>query len=119
MTFYASAAQTAARLIRQYGARAQLSRFGPGAEDPDTLVITPSQSSADVDAVVFPGAGYRYVDGTQVQQGDQYGFLATPGVNPPKVGDTLTWSGAPLGVIKVSILAPAGAAVLYEVGLRG
>jgi hypothetical protein len=106
-------------LIREFGASGTLTTVTQGAYDNATSTATTTTSDVTVSAVVFPGAGYRYLDGSQVQEGDQYGFISAVGVNPPKVGDTITWNGAPLGVIKVSVLAPAGINVLYEVGLRG
>jgi hypothetical protein len=118
MSFYSDLAATASQLIREYGASASLKTITQGAYDNATSKALTTVTTVTVSAVVFPGAGYRYLDGSQVQEGDQYGFVAV-GVNPPKVGDTITWNGAPLGVIKVSVLAPAGINVLYEVGLRG
>jgi hypothetical protein len=119
MSFYTDLASTASQLIREFGASASLKTITQGAYDNATSKAVTTETTVGVSAVVFPGAGYRYLDGSQVQEGDQYGFIAASGVNPPKVGDTITWSGAPLGVIKASVLAPAGINVLYEVGLRG
>lgn len=119
MSFYSDLAAEAGALISEFGASASLKTITQGAYDNATSIAATTETTVAVNAVVFPGAGYRYLDGSQVQEGDQYGFVSAVGVNPPKVGDTLTWNGAPLGVIKVSVLAPAGVNVLYEVGLRG
>lgn len=119
MSFYSDLAATAGQLIREFGAAASLKTLTQGAYDNATSTAAVTETTVGISAVVFPGAGYRYLDGSQVQEGDQYGFVSAVGVNPPKVGDTITWNGAPLGVIKSSVLAPAGINVLYEVGLRG
>lgn len=119
MSFYSELAAEAGNLIREFGASATLKNVTQGAYDNATSTATTTTVDVTVSAVVFPGTGYRYLDGTQVQEGDQYGFISAVGVNPPKVGDTLTWSSVPLAVVKSSVLAPGGTNVLYEVGLRG
>jgi hypothetical protein len=119
MSFYTDLAATASQLIREYGASASLKTITQGTYDNATSKAGTADATVSVSAAVFPGAGYRYLDGSQVQEGDQYGLIAASVVNPPKVGDTIAWNGAPLGVIKSSVLAPAGINVLYEVGLRG
>ena len=118
MSFYSDLAATASQLISEFGAAASLKTITQGTYDNATSTAGTTETTVAIKLVVFPGAGYRYLDGSQVQEGDQYGFVSAS-VNPPKVGDTITWMGAPLGVIKVSVLSPAGVNLLYEVGLRG
>lgn len=119
MSFYSDIAGTAGQLIRDFGAAASLKTVTQGTYDNATSIAATTDTTVAIIAVVFPGSGYRYTDGSQVQEGDQYALVSAVGVTPPKVGDTITWNGAPLGVIKSSVLAPAGINVLYEVGLRG
>jgi hypothetical protein len=119
MSFYTELAAEASQLIAEFGASASLKTITQGAYDNATSTATTTETTVAIKAVVFPGAGYRYIDGSQVREGDQYGFVSAVGVSPPRVGDTITWQSVPLGVIKVSVLAPAGVNLLYEVGLRG
>lgn len=119
MTFnYTATAATADRLLKRFGASAQVTRNTPGAYDPVTGTVSVTTTTQTVTAAVFD-YDQSYIDGTRIQQGDRRAFVSAVGIWAPKQGDVLAWDGADLAVIAVKPLKPAGLAVLFELQVRG
>lgn len=115
---YTATAATADRLLKRFGASAQVTRSTPGAYDPATGSVSVTTTTQSVTAAVFD-YDHSYIDGTRIQQGDRRAFVSAVGVWAPKQGDVLAWAGAELAVVAAKPLAPAGLAVLYELQVRG
>lgn len=115
---YSATAATADRLLKRFGASAQVTRNTPGAYDPATGSAPITTTAQPVTAAVFD-YDHSYIDGTRIQQGDRRAFVSAVGVWAPKQGDVLAWDGSDLTVITSKPLKPAGLSVLYELQVRG
>lgn len=116
MSFYGNLTATAARLLKQFGAPGVLSRVTTGEYDPATGTAPTTTETVMANAVVFDYDA-KLIDGSVIQQGDKQCFMETKALAPQAV-DTFDWGGMVHQVIAVKPLAPAGAAVLYELQLR-
>lgn len=119
---YNATAATATRLLKQFGAAATLKRTVTGEYDPTTGEVPVTTASLATQAAVFP-YDQKYIDGTLIKQGDQWGLLAP--AHAPKQGDVLnaksplTGAYADYTVVNFKAHGPAGIPVLYEVHVRG
>ena len=118
MTFYSDMADTADELITEFGQSVTLKVSAGAAYDPETgsSVVTYTDQSGHGCVVDFDK---KLIDGTKVRIGDKLVLLSPLGVSEPKDGDQLvigaeTWQLVP----PVTVTAPAGVAVLYEVQVR-
>ena len=118
MTFYSDMATTADELITEFGQTVTLKVSAGAAYDPETgsSVVTYTDQSGHGCVVDFDK---KLIDGTKVRIGDKLVLLSPLGVSEPKDGDQLvigvdTWQLVP----PVTVTAPAGVAVLYEVQVR-
>lgn len=117
---YQRMAQTAKRLLTKFGATAVLSRDGgDGTYNPATGQVEGGGTQTwDCTAAVL---AYRAqdIDGTLIQAGDSRVLIAPDIATVPETGDVLNAAGRRLTVIRVSVTAPAGTVVLFEVQARG
>jgi hypothetical protein len=118
MTFYSDMATTADELITEFGQTVTLKVSAGAAYDPETgsSVVTYTDQSGHGCVVDFDK---KLIDGTKVRIGDKLVLLSPLGISEPKDGDQLvigaeTWQLVP----PVTVTAPAGVAVLYEVQVR-
>ena len=118
MTFYSDMADTADELITEFGQSVTLKVSAGAAYDPETgsSVVTYTDQSGHGCVVDFDK---KLIDGTKVRIGDKLVLLSPLGISEPKDGDQLaigaeTWQV----VLPVTVTAPAGVAVLYEVQVR-
>lgn len=117
MTFdYASIAADAAAILEEFGSEGTLTRKAAGTYDPATGSATPSETTSDVTACVFPYAD-RFVDGTLITSKDRQAFIAAD-VAEPREGDQFEWGAEVFTVMSVKNLAPARVGVLYEARVR-
>ena len=128
MTFYSDMADTADELITEFGQAVTLKVSAGTTYDPETgsSVVTYTDQSGhgcvvDFDKKLIDGTKVRkkLIDGTKVRIGDKLVLLSPLGISEPKDGDQLvigvdTWQLVP----PVTVTAPAGVAVLYEVQVR-
>ncbi|WP_426287544.1 hypothetical protein [Luteibacter sp. E-22] len=119
---YAGTAATATRLLKRFGAAAELIRAdGPPVYDPEQGTTVPSETTVQTTAAVFD-FDQKYIDGTLILQGDKQAFCA-PGQRVVQ-GNKLnykddTGSMRRAEVVAVKPVAPAGTPVLYVAQLRG
>lgn len=118
MTFYSDMATTADELITEFGQTVTLKVSAGTAYDPETgaSVVTYTDQPGHGCVVDFDK---KLIDGTKVRIGDKLVLLSPLGVSEPKDGDQLvigaeTWQLVP----PVTVTAPAGVAVLYEIQVR-
>ena len=118
MTFYSDMADTADELIAEFGQAVTLKVSAGTTYDPETgsSVVTYTDQSGHGCVVEFDK---KLIDGTKVRVGDKLVLLSPIGITEPKDGDQLvigaeTWQLVP----PVTVTAPAGVAVLYEVQVR-
>ncbi len=118
MTFYSDMADTADELITEFGQAVTLKVSAGSAYDPETgsSVVTYTDQAGHGCVVDFDK---KLIDGTKVRIGDKLVLLSPIGISEPKDGDQLvvgaeTWQLVP----PVTVTAPAGVAVLYEVQVR-
>ena len=118
MTFYSDMADTADELITEFGQSVTLKVSAGAAYDPETgsSVVTYTDQAGHGCVVDFDK---KLIDGTKVRIGDKLVLLSPLGISEPKDGDQLvigaeTWQLVP----PVTVTAPAGVAVLYEVQVR-
>ena len=118
MTFYSDMATTADELITEFGQAVTLKASAGAAYDPETgsSVVTYADQSGHGCVVDFDK---KLIDSTKVRIGDKLVLLSPLGISEPKDGDQLvigaeTWQLVP----PVTVTAPAGIAVLYEVQVR-
>ena len=111
-------ATTADELITEFGQTVTLKVSAGAAYDPETgsSVVTYTDQSGHGCVVDFDK---KLIDGTKVRIGDKLVLLSPLGISEPKDGDQLvigaeTWQLVP----PVTVTAPAGVAVLYEVQVR-
>jgi hypothetical protein len=119
---YPSTAATATRLLKRFGAPAEVIRAdGPPVYDPETGSTAAGTTATPTTVAVFD-FDQKYVDGTLVKQGDKQAFCA-PGQKVEQ-GDKLnykddTGSMRVAEVVAAKAVAPAGVPVLYMAQLRG
>jgi hypothetical protein len=119
---YAGSAATATRLLKRFGAAAELIRAdGPPVYNPETGTTEPAETTVQTTAAVFD-FDQKYIDGTLVLQGDKQAFCA-PGQRVEQ-GNKLNYkddTGAMriAQVVAVKAIAPAGTPVLYVAQIRG
>ena len=118
MTFYSDMADTADELITEFGQAVTLKVSAGAAYDPETgsSTVTYTDQAGHGCVVDFDK---KLIDGTKVRIGDKLVLLSPLGISEPKDGDQLvigaeTWQLVP----PVTVTAPAGVAVLYEVQVR-
>lgn len=118
MTFYSDMAATADELITEFGQSVTLKVSAGAAYDPETgsSAVTYTDQVGHGCVIDFDK---KLIDGTKVRIGDKLVLLSPIGVSEPKDGDQLvigaeTWQLVP----PVTVTAPSGVAVLYEVQVR-
>lgn len=112
---YARTRATAERLISRFGQTGALRRTTS-----DNDPFNPTQTTAD-HTCTFAVLDYakRDVDGTLIRQTDQMVYLSTSGLAiTPETTDQLVVAGAPLTVVSVKPLSPAGTVVFWELQVR-
>lgn len=116
MTIYDNLRATATKLLTKYGQIVTLSRETVSSYDPVLGVPTSSTAEYTGYAAMFD---YQLseIDGQTIQRGDARLLLQVISIEP-KNGDNVTVNGIQYSVINATILAPGGAAVVYELQLR-
>lgn len=118
MTFdYAETAATASELLAEFGAMVTLTRITPGVYDPATGTVPNSETSYTAKGVKLDYE-QRFIDGSNILQGDQRIYLDPLIAETPKTGDKLTIGAEVFSVIASRPLAPAGIVVLHDVQIR-
>ena len=115
---YAEIAADVDLMIYEAGQSMTLKVSSGAAYDPETgsSVVTYTDQAGHGCVVDFDK---KLIDGTKVRIGDKLVLLSPLGISEPKDGDQLvigadTWQLVP----PVTVTAPAGVAVLYEVQVR-
>ena len=113
---YVRSAETATRLLKNFGKQYPLTSVTTGVYNPATSTVETTETTAQVYAVVFDATGDDYAQ-EFVQAGDKYAIIE-PSASV-KVGDKLTYKGETWGVYRVAKqLAPAETIVLWKVYVR-
>ncbi|WP_293826000.1 hypothetical protein [uncultured Brevundimonas sp.] len=114
---YARAAQTAERLIRNFGAAGAIRRQTPGAGpsyDPGEPTLTDHPVH-----VAITRYTNREVDGQRIQASDRKALVEpTIGVEPKTSDLLVTPDGSTLTIVDVTLLRPATTTILYVVQVR-
>lgn len=112
---YTRTRATAERLLSRFGQTGALRRTTSDA-DP----FNPVQTTADYPCTfaVLDDAK-KDINGTLIRETDQMVYLSTAGLSvTPETTDQLVVGGAPLTVVNVKPLSPAGTVVFYELQIR-
>lgn len=112
---YTRTRATAERLIARFGQTGALRRVTSDA-DP----FNPSQTTTDYPCT-FAVLDYAksLVDGTLIKETDQMCYLSTSGLSvSPETTDKLVVAGAPLTIVNVKPLSPAGTVLMWELQVR-
>ena len=112
--------ETASRLIVKYGQAATLLRAGPptqnayGEEIPGVDTEYPVTILSATYAVEI-----QYIAAGLINVGDRRVFLSADGLTiEPEIADRLLIGGEEFSVARVSLLAPAGEEIFYELQVR-
>lgn len=115
---YNRLAETAKRLLAEYGADQVLQRVTVGAYNPATGTATTTTSNVTVSAAAFPVKGDMNVNGTSIITGDQYALISGVDVASVSVNDLLVLNGVTWHVIAVLTTMPSDVAVVHKVYIR-
>lgn len=120
MAFYDRMAETALRLIQQYGQPVIIREVTPGAYDPATGE-TSDETSTDTTAsgVLLEYTGDERLANSLIQQGDKKlkvpaKGLAQPSLNSKVIIQGETWTIVP----PLKVMNPAGTPLVYELQVR-
>jgi hypothetical protein len=89
-----------------------------GAYDPATGMAESVITTKKVKIVAFP-LGFKDIDGTLVQSGDQRVLISVVGIALPHLDDTITIGTVTYTITFVKPSYPAGIPVLCECNIRG
>ena len=112
---YIDAQNTAVELIAEFGQTGALRRTTS-----DNDPFNPAQTTTDYPCT-FAILDYAksLVDGTLIKETDQMVYMSTSGLSvSPETTDRLVVTGAPLTIVNVKPLSPAGTVVYYELQIR-
>lgn len=118
MTFYSDMADVADDLIIEFGQSVTVRRQTGSTYDPDTggSTITTSDETGHGCVIEFDK---ELIDGSHVRVGDRLLLLSPIGVTEPRENDLVIFGSESWQIVPpVSITAPSGVPVLYEVQLR-
>jgi hypothetical protein len=112
---YAGVTLTAQTLIDRFGQTGALRRQVSDG-DPFNPVLTPTDYPCTFAVLQY---AKKDINGTLILETDQMVYLSTAGLSvTPETTDQLIVGGAPLTVVNVTPLAPAGTVVYYELQVR-
>lgn len=114
---YSETAATAAELLAEFGAQVTLTRITPGVYDPATGTVSQTGATHTASGVRLDYE-QRYIDGTNIMQGDQRVYLSPTIAVAPQTGDRLTVGAEVFNVVASRPLSPAGVVVLHDVQVR-
>lgn len=124
---YARAADTAARLLAQFGQAVTLTRTVAGGYDPATGVTSPDVTQTQVATAVMLEASQgvvqsfdvRFESGTLIESNLRSVIIAAEGLAwAPKPADKLVVAGETWTVIGMTPTNPAGVPVIYRVTVK-
>ena len=113
---YDDSADTALRLLTNFGRDITLRTVTNGAYNPATSSNTVTTTDTTVKAVDFAVKGETYQDGALIKATDRYAIVSHNGAI--SVSDKLVIGSVVWSVIAVKTLAPAGIIVLHKVYIR-
>jgi ABC-type xylose transport system substrate-binding protein len=114
MTFYSGLADTAARLLKQFGKPATLRVESGGVFNSDTQTNTPSYTNTPVSLLVGNYKGRLSESGTLIQTDDKKLLVSVNGAAEPGIGSLVVDGAVTYVVQSVKSLNPAGTPLLYE-----
>jgi hypothetical protein len=119
---YNPIAWSTTQTIRASGARITLMEPGDASYDPATSTNSADPGKYEGHAVRSEYST-REIDGTNIKSGDAKFLLAVHDINDkpmprPVEGDTLTFGGETLRVVKSTPVSPAGVAVMWKTQAR-
>lgn len=120
MAFYDRMAETALRLISQYGQTMTLREVTPGAYDPGTgETSADSVTESSVSGVLIEYTGQERQNNSLIQQGDKKVMLpakalAQPSLNSKVIIQSEVWTIVP----PLKVMNPAGTPLVYELQVR-
>jgi hypothetical protein len=118
--FYERMAETALRLIRQYGQAVTLREITPGSYDPSTGETSPDTATeASTSGVLIEYTGQERQANSLIQQGDKKLMvpakaLAQPSLNSKVIIQGEVWTIVP----PLKVMNPAGTPLVYELQVR-
>lgn len=115
---YINSAETASKLIEQFGRTITHRRKNAGTYDPNTDTFTGATNvDTTIKACDFAVNGQDFVNNTLIQEGDRYALIEPKLVNIVTTDQLIigadTWS-----IIRIEDVAPAGVVVLFKVYIR-
>jgi hypothetical protein len=120
---YAKTAQTAKRLIEQFGMTVTLRVAQEGTYNPATGQVGYGylgEDPAEYAVTAFKlDYAQRDIDGTLIQQGDMRLYMDPTIPVTPKTGDTVLMGDEEYKVLASKPVDPAGVVVLHEAQIRG
>jgi hypothetical protein len=114
MTFYSGLADTAARLLKQFGKPATLRVESGSVFDPGTQTNTPAYTNTAVSLLVGNYKGRLSESGTLIQTDDKKLIVSVNGASEPGIGSLVVDGATTYVVQSVKSLNPAGTPLLYE-----
>ena len=120
MAFYERMADTALRLISQYGQMMTLREITPGAYDPDTGETSPDAATeTSVAGVLIEYTGQERQNNSLIQQGDKKVLMPAKGLAKPSLNSKVLiqselWTIVP----PLKVMNPAGTPLVYELQVR-
>ena len=116
MTFYDRMAETATRLLTEYGQAITLTRTTGGSVDPVTGAVTAGATTYYTPMGVLRPFPDRLIDGTRILASDRE--VVMDSTVAPLTTDLLTIGGQAWTIINVVTVSPAGTDLVYRVQVR-
>jgi hypothetical protein len=110
---YVRSANTARKLLRNFGKPVTITRAGDPVYNPSTGGVTSTNTSFTVDAVDFAMKGDEFGEQVMVQSGDRYALIS-----PDATSVLLNDKYADYTIVQVQELRPANELVMWKVMLR-
>ena len=116
--FYSGLAQTALRLLQEYGQPMTLTRRTAGAYNPATGAATITSTTADAQGAIFDIRGKEF-DPQMVQVGDRKIIMAAVGLDfAPEPGMHVTVGADEWSVVQAGAINPGAVDVIYKLQVR-
>ncbi|WP_040263675.1 hypothetical protein [Pseudomonas massiliensis] len=118
--FYDRMADTALRLISQYGQTMTLREVTPGTYDPSTGETSPDAATeTSVSGVLIEYTGQERQNNSLIQQGDKKVLMPAKGLAKPSLNSKILiqselWTIVP----PLKVMNPAGTPLVYELQVR-
>lgn len=116
MNFYKQMAETAIRLLTQFGTDATLKTGGVTVSDKVAGTVTKTEVQSKTVKAVVTEFNKSLIDGTTVRTGDKNIVMAP--TEKPVIGDTITINGFTWNVVDIKESNPAGVTLVYFLHVR-